>query len=327
MHENRVRTGVPGLDHVLGGGLLPRNLYLIKGAPGTGKTTLALQFLVEGAREGEKGLYVGLSETQGQIAVMAKAYGWSLDGIDVHEMRHRGGPGEEGKSYTVFNPSEVELEQISREIAKELEKVEPDRLVLDSLSEIRLLAQDPFRYRREILSLSDHLSSRVGAGMLIDVDTQDPAGQVADTLVSGVIELAQLAPAYGGERRHLRVRKMRASRSVGGYHDFSILDDGIEIYPRLVAATHRSEHSCAEISSGIEQLDALLGGGLDRGTSTMFMGPPGTGKSTLIAQFVATAAARGEPGVIFCFDESPPTCSFALMGSACPWKSTWSRAS
>ncbi|MFW5878797.1 MAG: ATPase domain-containing protein [Myxococcota bacterium] len=304
MHEDRIQTGVPGLDQLLGGGLLARNLYLIKGAPGSGKTTLALQFLVEGARQGEKALYVGLSETRGQIGVVAQAFGWSLDGVEVHEMRRRKGPGDE-KSYSVFSPSEVELEEISGEILEQVEKVAPDRLVLDSLSEIRLLAQDPFRYRREVLTLSDRISDRIGAGLLIDVDTQEPGGLVAETLVSGVIELQQFAPAYGGERRQVRVRKMRASRSLGGYHDFSIGDHGIEIYPRLVAAAHRSEHSSAEISSGIAELDALLGGGLDRGTSTLFMGPAGTGKSTLAAQFVTAAAERGEPGVFFCFDESP----------------------
>lgn len=318
MSEDRVPTGVPGLDPILGGGLLPKNLYLVKGSPGTGKTTLGLQFLVEGARRGEKCLYLGLSETRGQLVAVAKAYGWTLDGIDIHEMRRRGDPTGQRKGYTVFSPSEVELEEISRELLEQVEKARPSRLVLDSLSEIRLLAEDAFRYRRELLTLSDQIAGRTATGFLIDVESEDPGGMVAETLVSGVIQLDQLAPPYGGERRRMRLRKMRASRSIGGFHDFAIRDTGIEIYPRLVAATHRSAHSSAELPSGIAELDALLGGGLDRGTSTVFMGPAGTGKSTVVAQLVANAAGRGEAGVIFCFDESPTNMLVRMKGLGIP---------
>jgi circadian clock protein KaiC len=318
MGEDRVPTGVPGFDAILGGGLLAKNLYLLKGAPGTGKTTMGLQFLVEGARRGEKCLYLGLSETRGQLVAVAKAYGWTLDGIDIHEMRRRGDPSGQRKGYTVFSPSEVELEEISRELLEQIEKAQPARLVLDSLSEIRLLAEDAFRYRRELLTLSDQIAGRTATALLLDVESEDPGGLVAETLVSGVIQLDQLAPPYGGERRRLRVRKMRASPSIGGFHDFAIRDTGIEVYPRLVAATHRSAHSSAELSSGIAEFDALLGGGLDRGTSTVLIGPAGTGKSTIAAQFVATAAARGEGGVIFCFDESPTNLLVRTNGLGIP---------
>lgn len=318
MSDPRIPTGVPGLDTILDGGLIPKNLYLIKGAPGTGKTTLSLQFLVEGARRGEKCLYLGLSETRGQLTAVASSYGWSLDGIDIHEMRRRGDAAGQRQGYTVFSPSEVELEEISREILEQVERTQPARLVLDSLSEIRLLAEDAFRYRRELLTLSDQMVGRPVTGLLIDVDSNDAGGLVAETLVSGLIHLEQLAPAYGGQRRRLRVRKLRASRSIAGFHDFAIGDNGVEVYPRLVAAAHRSAHASAGLPSGIAALDALLGGGLDRGTSSVLMGPAGTGKSTVAAQFVTAAAERGESGTIFCFDESPTNLLLRTDGLGIP---------
>jgi circadian clock protein KaiC len=305
--EERVKTGVPGLDEIVGGGLPPRALYLLKGDPGTGKTTMGLQFLLEGARRGEKCLYLCLAETRGQLTGIAAAYGWSLDGVEIHEMRRRGGVADEADraGYTVFSPSEVELEEISRELLEQFERVKPTRLVLDSLSEIRLLAEDPSRYRRELLALSDRIAGDPCTGWLIDVETEGSEASVAETLVSGVVHLEHLSPAYGGERRRLEVRKLRASRSIGGYHDFAIGDHGVEVYPRLVAAEHRTAHSSAAMPSGMRELDALLGGGLDGGTSTVLIGAAGTGKSTVAAQFVAAAAARGERGTILCFDESP----------------------
>jgi circadian clock protein KaiC len=307
MRSERVPTGVPGLDDIVGGGLPARALYLLKGHPGTGKTTVGLQFLMEGARRGEKCLYLCLAETSGQLASIAEAFGWNVDGIEVHELRVRGRSGSEAERerYTVFSPSEVELEGISREIVEQLDRVRPTRLVLDSLSEIRLLAEDPSRYRRELLGLSDQISGRDCTGLLIDVETEGSEAGVAETLVAGVLHMEHLSPAYGGERRRVWVRKLRASRSVGGYHDFVIGDQGVEIYPRMVAAPHRSAHSSAAVPSGIGELDALLGGGLDNGTSTVLLGPAGTGKSTVAALFVAAAAARGERCAMLCFDESP----------------------
>ncbi len=314
--NERVQTGVPGFDEIVGGGLPARALYLLRGDPGTGKTTMGLQFLVEGARRGEKCLYLCLAETLGQLAGIANAYGWTLDGVEVHEMRRRGGSGVQADraSYTVFSPSEVELEEISRELLEQFERVKPTRLVLDSLSEIRLLAEEPSRYRRELLALSDRIAAYPCTGWLIDVETEGNEASVAETLVSGVVHLEQLSPAYGGERRRLRVRKLRGSKSIGGYHDFVIGDQGIEVYPRLVAAEYRAMHSSAAMPSGMSALDALLGGGLDGGTSTALIGGAGTGKSTVAAQFVAAAAARGERGTILCFDESPT--NFLIRTSA-----------
>jgi circadian clock protein KaiC len=318
MSNERLHTGVPGLDAIVGGGLIPEALYLVKGAPGTGKTTLALQFLVEGAKRGEKCLYLGLSETRGQLGDLATSYGWSLDGIEIHDMRRRGEIDEKRGAYTVFSPSEVELEEISREILEHVDRVRPTRLVLDSLSEIRLLAEDPFRYRRELLTLGDKITHRGCTGLLIDVDAEGVQGAVAETLVNGVLVLDQLSPEYGGERRRIRVRKLRASASVGGYHDVAIGKDGVQIFPRLVASSHRARHSSVEVQSGIAELDALLGGGIDRGTSTVLIGSAGTGKSTVAAQFVTEAATRGEKSTILCFDESPTNLLIRTTGLGIP---------
>lgn len=305
--DDRVRTGVPGLDEIVGGGLPRGATYLLKGQPGTGKTTIGLQFLVEGARRGERCLYLCLAETRGQLVGIAEAYGVTTDGIDVHELRRRGEAVDDAarRSYTVFGPAEVELEEISRELVQALERVRPARLVLDSLSEIRLLSEDPHRYRRELLDLCDRIASSHCTGLVIDVETGGMDVSVAETLVSGVVHLEQLSPSYGGSRRRLRVTKLRASKSIGGYHDFSIGERGVEVYPRLVAAPHRATHVAVTAPSGLAGLDSLLGGGLDSGTSTLLMGPAGTGKSTLAAYFLAAAAARGDSGVMFCFDESP----------------------
>lgn len=293
-------------------------MYLLKGAPGSGKTTIALQFLVEGVRANERCLYISLSETRGQVATLAESFGWDIAGVEIHDMR-RGGERHQGRgAYTVFSPSEVELEEIAREILEQVDRVRPSRLVIDSLSEIRLLASDPFRYRRELLALNDELLERGCTGWLIDVETQDVSNIVSETLVSGVIALEQLSPQYGGERRRLLVRKLRASAAVGGYHDFVIAPSGVKVFPRLVASTFRERHSSAAVVSGVSELDSLLGGGIDRGTSTVLIGPSGSGKSTVAAQFLAEAASRGEKGVIFCFDESPTNLLIRTTGLGIP---------
>jgi len=318
MNGERVPTGVPGLDTVVSGGLIGGSLYLVKGSPGTGKTTLGLQFLLEGVKRGESCLYLGLSETRGQLGSLAESFGWDLAGVEIHDMRRRGESDAGRSAYTVFSPSEVELEEISREILQEVDRVKPARLVLDSLSEIRLLAEDPYRYRRELLVLSDQISGRGCTGLVLDVDDQGSQAFVAETIVSGVIELAQLSPEYGGDRRRIRVRKFRSSGSVGGYHDLTIGPAGIRVFPRLIAAQHRAGHASSEVQSGIPALDALCGGGLDRGTSTVLIGPAGTGKSTVAAQFVAYSASRGEKAAIFCFDESPSKLLIRAAGLGIP---------
>ncbi len=318
MSDERLQTGVPGLDPVMGGGLVPGALYLLKGAPGTGKTTIGLQFLIEGARRGEKCLYLGLSETRGQLQAIATSFGWSLDGIEIHDMRRRGQSDQKRSAYTVFTPSEVELDEISNEILEQVDRIKPTRLVLDSLSEIRLLAEDAFRYRREVLTLSDQITQRGSTGLLIDVEADGNLSGLAETLVNGVLVLEQLSPEYGGDRRRIRVRKLRASASIGGYHDMVLTGKGVQVFPRLVAPSYRSDHSTAEVKSGLDELDALLGGGIDRGTSTLLMGPAGAGKSTVAAQYVAAAAARGEKSIILCFDESPTTLQVRTNGLGIP---------
>lgn len=316
--NERIQTGIPGLDHVLGGGLRASSIYLLRGASGTGKTTLGLQFVLEGVRRGERCLYLTLSETRGQLDMIARSYGWTLEGVEIHDLARRDDADERRSAYTVFRPAEVELEELSRAIQEQLARVQPARLVLDALSELRLLSDAPFRYRRELIALSDRALGCNCTGWLLDTDADGNMGGVAETLVSGVVDVQQLAPAYGGVRRRLRVRKLRASRTVGGYHDFAIGDGGVEVYPRLVAAPYRNAHASGQVPSGIGELDALLGGGLERGTSTVLMGPAGTGKSTIAAQFVAAAAARGEAGVMFCFDESPTNLLIRARGLGIP---------
>lgn len=318
MSGERLQTGVPGLDPIIGGGFIQDALYLVKGAPGTGKTTIGLQFLIEGARRGEKCLYLGLSETRGQLNGIASSFGWNLEGIEIHDMRRRGEIDQKRAAYTVFTPSEVELDEIAREILEQVDRVKPTRLVLDSLSEIRLLAEDAFRYRREVLTLSDQITQRKCTGLLIDVESEGNRSALADTLVNGVLVVEQLSPEYGGDRRRLRVRKLRASASIGGYHDMVLDKGGVRVFPRLVAAGHRAQHSTEGLTSGIAELDALVGGGIDRGTSTLLMGPAGTGKSSIAAQYVTSAAARGERAIILCFDESPTNLLVRTNGLGIP---------
>jgi len=303
----RVKTGVQGLDEILDGGLPAGGNYLLLGQPGTGKTTIGMQFLLEGARHGEKCLYLSMAETHGQIQATAKSFGWTLDGIDIHDLRRRGRSmsDQDRERYTVFSPSEVELEEIFREFREHIGTWQPTRLVIDSLAELRMLAEEPAQYRRELLGLAEHLGGQRCTSWLIDVVTSAGDMSPVETIASGVLLLEHLLPAYGGDRRRLHLRKLRASKSLGGYHDFSVQDNGVEVYPRLVTASHRAVHSTAAMPSGVSELDALLGGGLDAGTSTLLMGAAGTGKSTVAAQFVAAAAARGESAAIFCFDESP----------------------
>lgn len=298
-------TGVEGLDNVLGGGFAPGRLYLIEGPPGSGKTTLALQFLREGARRGEPSLYVTLSETEEELRDVAASHGWSLDGITVRELI----PSEEDlkpdEQYTMFYPSEVELSETTKVILADVERVKPARVVFDSLSEFLLLAGNPLRYRRQILALKQFFRGRNCTVLLLD-DITGPEGHAPhlQSVAHAVIRLETLSPEYGGERRRMQVVKYRGVYFRGGYHDYLIKRGGIEVYPRLVAREHRSPATLEKLVSGIAELDALLGGGIERGTSTLLVGAAGTGKSSLAAQFAAAAAARGQNAAFFIFDES-----------------------
>lgn len=302
--EARAATAIEGLDDVLDGGLTPNRMYLVEGVPGSGKTTLALQFLIEGARRGESVLYVTLSETEEELRAVAASHGWVLDGFAIRELV----PGEESlrpdEQYTMFHPSEVELGETTRAVLADVERLKPARLVFDSLSELRLLAGNPLRYRRQILALKHFFSGRNCTVLLLDDLTSANHDLQVQSIAHGVVRLEQLYPEYGAERRRLIVLKYRGVRFRGGYHDYVIQRGGLEVYPRLVASEHPPAPIVGKIASGIAELDTLLGGGLERGTSTLIVGAAGTGKSSLAAQFVATAAARGQKAALFIFDES-----------------------
>jgi circadian clock protein KaiC len=302
-----ISTGIEGLDSILGGGFTPNRIYLIEGDPGAGKTTLALQFLLEGRRCGEKGLYVSLSETKEELAGVAASHGWSLDGIHSYELLPSDESLHPDAQSRLFHPSDVELGDTTRAILSEVERIQPARVVFDSLSEMRLLAQHPLRYRRQVLALKQFFIGRQCTVLLLDDRTAADNDLQLHSLAHGVISLQHHAQEYGVERRRLRVMKMRGSAFRGGYHDFLIRTGGIELFPRLVAAKHPGAVSPDSMKSGVTAVDALLGGGLDRGTSTLLMGPAGAGKSTIAMQFMLAAAERGERSVLFTFDESVNT--------------------
>jgi circadian clock protein KaiC len=303
----KAATGVAGLDDVLRGGFTRNRLYLLEGVPGSGKTTLALQFLMDGARQGEPVLYVTLSETEEELREVTASHGWSLEGITIRELV----PSEESllpdEQYTMFHPSEVELSETTKTILADVERIKPTRVVFDSLSELRLLAGNPLRYRRQILALKQFFAGRNCTVLLLDDLTSNDRDLQVQSIAHGVLRLEQVYPEYGAERRRLIVVKYRGVRFRGGYHDYLIQRGGLEVFPRLVAHENRGVQAMELLPSGVAELDDLLGGGIQRGTSTLVVGAPGSGKSTLAAQFAAAAAARGQRSAFFLFDESTNT--------------------
>ena len=298
-----VAVGIPGLDDILGGGLTPDRVYLVEGNPGSGKTTLALQYLIEGRRLGEPGLYVTLSETKAELAAVAKSHGWSLDGITLLELVAPEAELEPDNQYSMFQPSEVELGETTRALLAEVERTKPRRAVIDSLSEMRLLAQSPLRYRRQILALKQFFIGRECTVLLLDDKTSETEDLQLQSIAHGVVSLEQLSPKYGAERRRLRITKLRGQTYRGGYHDFVIAPGGLDVFPRLVAAEHHLGQERGLLKSGNAELDLLMGGGIQYGTSAVLLGPAGSGKSTLALQYARAAAARGERAAIFTFDE------------------------
>lgn len=300
-----VPTGVPGLDYVMAGGYARSSLHLIEGTPGAGKTTLALQFLMEGRNRGERGLYVSLSETRAELLRSAETHGWNLDGIDIFELIPPELTLDPQQDQTVLYASDLELGETVGMVMKEVERRKPHRVVFDSVAEIRLLSQSPLRHRRQVLALKHFLASQGCTALFLDDMTQEIEETSLHSLAHAVVRLQHNAMQFGGDRRRLRVFKMRGREFRGGYHDFVIRKGGVVIHPRLIAAEHHGDYSDVEpIGTGIPELDRLLGGGLDRGTGTLVIGPAGSGKSTLCLQFLRAALDRGEKGLIVSFDES-----------------------
>lgn len=298
-------TGIEGLDEVLGGGLAPHRIYLIEGEPGAGKTTAGLQFLREGVQRGESVVYITLAENTEELTAVARSHGWDLDGMHVHEVLPDEALLHAGEQYSMFHPSEVELADTLKKILGIIDELSPSRVVLDSLSELQLLAESPLRYRRQVLALKQFFSKRRCTVLLLDDRTASVSGDLqVRSIAHGVIQLGHAVKEYGVERRQLRVVKFRGRAIVGGLHDYNLVRGGIVVHPRLVAAETRTLLDRRQRSTGLKELDLLLGGGIEEGTSTLIVGPPGTGKSSLAAQLVSAAVQRRQRAAMFLFEES-----------------------
>jgi circadian clock protein KaiC len=302
-NRDAAASGVTGLDEILEGGFPRGRLFLIQGDPGVGKTTLALQYLLEGVRRGEKTLYITLAETRNELETVAASHDWDLTGIAIFEQRFDPILGLD-EDNTLFHPAEVELAETTTALIAEVERIKPDRVVIDSLSELRLLAQSGLRYRRQILALKQYFAGQRTTVLLLDDRTSEVGDQQLQSVAHGVLSMDQLAPLYGGDRRRLRAVKMRGVAIKGGYHDFRIQHGGIRVFPRLVAADHTGSFAEGTLPSGSGQLDLLLGGGLSHGSSSLFLGPPGAGKSVVAMQYAVAAARRGDNAIVFAFDEA-----------------------
>lgn len=296
--------GIDGLDDILGGGLPRNRLYLVQGDPGVGKTTLAIQFLLAGLKENEKVLYITLSETREELQMVAESHGWKLDRVELFELSAMQESLKGEAQSTFFHPSEVELNRTTKALLDKVEEVKPARVVFDSLSEMRMLAETPLRYRRQILHLKEFFAGRKCTVLLLDDRSAGAHDLQVESIAHGVLCLHRSSPEYGISRRQLSIQKIRGVKFREGNHDLLIQTGGLEIFPRLVAAEHHTKFKRESFPSGVAELDKLLGGGLDRGTSNMLMGPPGTGKSTIAIKFMLAAAERGEKVLFFIFDET-----------------------
>lgn len=297
--DERAPTGIAGLDEILRGGLPKHQMYFVQGDPGAGKTTLSFQFLMEGVRHGEKAMYVTLSASRRDLQRVARSHGWDLTGIHIHEQFKI----DSDADTTIFRPADVELAKTVRAILDAIEVHQPDRVVIDSLGEIRLLSDSGVRYRKQLLAMKEFFRERRITALVLDDRSAGARESEIQGLAEGVIVLSVSAPLYGNTRRSIEVVKLRGVGFRGGGHDFSISKGGITVFPRLSAGQHMVSRHEGVIQSGVESIDALVGGGLERGSATLVMGPAGVGKSSLAMQFAATTAARGERVVFFIFEE------------------------
>ena len=300
----KAKTGVEGLDDVLVGGLRRGRVYLLEGSPGTGKTTIATQFLLAGAAEGERGLYITLSETEVELRETAVSHGWKFEEpVDVFELVPPESLLDDDQQQSLLYSSDLELGETTKRIFEAIEEVNPTRIVVDSLSEIRLLAQSSLRYRRQVLAMKHYFAKHEATVLMLDDLTTETLDKTVHSVAHAVIRLEETAPEYGAERRRLRVIKYRGQRFRGGYHDMVIATGGVKVFPRLISAEHRGEFTRETVTSESKELDKLLGGGLERGSSTLVLGPAGTGKSLLTLTFAVQAVNRGEKAALFIFDE------------------------
>ena len=303
--DTRLSTGIAGLDDILHGGLAKGFLYLIEGSPGAGKTTLALQFLIAGTKKGEKGLYISLAESEAELRHVAASHGMDLKNVEICKISPPEIAGDAGKQYTVFQPAEVELSDVLETILAKVREIQPSRIIIDSMSELRMLARDSLRYRRQVLSLKQFFEGRDCTTLLLDERFANNQENQVQTIAHGVLCMQVLPRSYGITRRRLEVLKIRASSFREGFHDYIIVKGGVVVFPRLVSGEHRAASVMAEnLPSGVRELDQLFNGGVQRGTSTLIIGPAGCGKSTMCTQFILQAAKRRERSAIFTFDET-----------------------
>ncbi len=309
INDTAVKSGNAELDHVLGGGFARHRVYLLQGSPGSGKTTLALEFLLEGIKNSETVLYLTLSESEAELQTVAASHGWSLDKMNIFELLTTEEALQAENQYTMYQSSEVELGMTTEAIITEVERLKPSRVVVDSLSELKLLAQSPLRFRRQILALKKFFTTRSCTVLFLDDKTAigAPESFQLESIAHGVIDLEQLSPEYGAEKRRMRIKKFRGQKYRGGYHDFAIEKGGIFLFPRIIPSEHATIHDKGKLTSGIDEIDMLMGGGVDEGTSVLLLGPAGIGKSTISQQYAVTAARNGQQAVIFTFDESIST--------------------
>ncbi len=314
----RISSGVVGLDDILSGGLPRGQMYLLEGNPGTGKTTLAMQFILEGVRLGEKALYITLSESRAELEGSARSHGWRTEDLPIAEFIPAEASLSPDQQYTVFHPSEVELATTIQKLTQVIESVRPDRLVIDSLSELRLLAADTMRYRRQLLALKHYFGGRDTTVLLLDDRTAEGSDMQLQSIAHGVLRLEKLPRSYGVTRRQIEILKLRGSSFREGYHDYNIVHGGLVVYPRLVASEHEASFDGERVSSDLPALDEMFGGGINRGSSTLLIGPSGCGKSTLAMLYARAAAKRGDRAIVYMFDEVLRTAQDRMDGLGLP---------